>query len=178
MRPGKHARIAEKRSGGRYFASVYVRDSDGRRRRVERSSAKSPEDRVKAQTCGQYRQVWEIHVADQLGALLVTKLPTSRANAHIHVVRVRTPSQAGRSWRPRRQSSTGCRRGPWRRPSSSRCGQRWSLTRPAKGTVAPSRVACYSVARRAPVGYPALISPHSGDGGPRWPRPGAGTAAA
>jgi len=44
MQPGEHGRIAERSSGGRYFAATYVRDSDGRRRRVERSSEKSTED--------------------------------------------------------------------------------------------------------------------------------------
>lgn len=136
MRPGEHGRITEKRSAERFFASTYVRDADGKRRRVERSSiksaedarrrlqqhlverraplsdqlvtgrttlgdlfeiwlaAKSFEDGIKAQTCGQYRQVWETHGAGQLGALRVTELPTSRANAHIQAVAVATPSQA------------------------------------------------------------------------------------
>ncbi len=100
MRPGGHGRITERSSSGRFFASTYVRDMDGKRRRVERSgtksaedarrllqqhlaerrtplsdqlvterttlfdlfelglAAKSFEDGVKAQTCGQYRQVW------------------------------------------------------------------------------------------------------------------------
>jgi integrase len=44
MRPGEHGRITEKTSGGRHFASTYVRDADGQRRRVERSSNKSVED--------------------------------------------------------------------------------------------------------------------------------------
>lgn len=44
MAPGEHGRIAERVSGGKYFATTYVRDSDGKRRRVERSSDKSPED--------------------------------------------------------------------------------------------------------------------------------------
>jgi len=44
MAPGEHGRISERSSGGKYFATTYVRDSDGRRRRVERSSDKSPED--------------------------------------------------------------------------------------------------------------------------------------
>jgi integrase len=44
MLPGEHGRISEKVSGGRYYAATYVRDSDGRRRRVERSSSKSVED--------------------------------------------------------------------------------------------------------------------------------------
>lgn len=137
MRPGEHGRITEQRSNGRYFASTYVRDADGKRRRVERSSAKSAEDArrllqqhlaarraplsdqlvtdrttlvelfeiwiaaksfedgVKDQTCGQYRQTWETHGANQLGALRVTELPTSRANAHIQTVAVGAPSQAG-----------------------------------------------------------------------------------
>jgi hypothetical protein len=44
MRPGEHGRITEKISGGKFFASTYVRDGDGKRRRVERSSGKSVED--------------------------------------------------------------------------------------------------------------------------------------
>ena len=44
MEPGEHGRIAERASGGKYFATTYVRDSDGKRRRVERSSDKSAED--------------------------------------------------------------------------------------------------------------------------------------
>ncbi|MDN4520721.1 tyrosine-type recombinase/integrase [Mycolicibacterium austroafricanum] len=44
MAPGEHGRITESVSGGKYFATTYVRDSDGRRRRVERSSDKSAED--------------------------------------------------------------------------------------------------------------------------------------
>ena len=44
MRPGEHGQITQWSNGGRYFASTYVRDSDGRRRRVERSSDKSTED--------------------------------------------------------------------------------------------------------------------------------------
>ena len=44
MRPGEHGRITERFSGGRYFASTYVRDVDGKRRRVERSRDKSIED--------------------------------------------------------------------------------------------------------------------------------------
>jgi len=137
MAPGEHGRISEKRSGGRHFASAYVRDSDGKRRRVERSSAKSAEDArrllqqhlverraplsdqlvtgqttlgelfemwlsaksledgIKDQTCSQYRQVWRIHGVDRLGALRVAELPTSRANAHIQVVAMRSASQAG-----------------------------------------------------------------------------------
>jgi integrase len=44
MQPGEHGQITQKYSGGRFFASAYVRDRDGKRRRVERSSAKSHED--------------------------------------------------------------------------------------------------------------------------------------
>src|SRR4051794_19545663 len=44
MQPGEHGRITQWSSGGRYFASAYVRDPDGKRRRVERSSEKSTED--------------------------------------------------------------------------------------------------------------------------------------
>jgi integrase len=44
MLPGEHGRISERVSGGRFYAATYVRDSDGRRRRVERSSSKSVED--------------------------------------------------------------------------------------------------------------------------------------
>lgn len=136
MRPGEHGRITEKASGGRFFASTYVRDGDGKRRRVERSSDKSPEDArrllqrhlvarrtplsdqlvterttlaelfkiwlaaksfedgILEQTVGQYRQVWSKHGADQLGALRISELPTSRANAHIQAVAFDTPSQA------------------------------------------------------------------------------------
>ena len=48
--------------------------------------AKAVEDGIKEQTVGQYRQVWIKHGVDQLGALRVTDLPTSRANAHIQAV--------------------------------------------------------------------------------------------
>ncbi|WP_396912730.1 tyrosine-type recombinase/integrase [Mycolicibacterium sp.] len=44
MQPGEHGRITERSDGGKYFATTYVRDTDGRRRRVERSSSKSAED--------------------------------------------------------------------------------------------------------------------------------------
>ncbi|CPZ23206.1 Putative phage integrase [Mycobacteroides abscessus] len=44
LRPGEHGRITQRSSGGKFFASTYVRDSDGKRRRVERSSEKSAED--------------------------------------------------------------------------------------------------------------------------------------
>lgn len=44
MKPGDHGRITENKDGGRWVASVYVRDQDGRRRRVERSSTRSRED--------------------------------------------------------------------------------------------------------------------------------------
>jgi hypothetical protein len=44
LRPGEHGTITVKPSGGMFFASTYVRDADGKRRRVERSSSKSVED--------------------------------------------------------------------------------------------------------------------------------------
>lgn len=44
MEPGEHGRITQSTSGKRFFASTYVRDTDGKRRRVERSSDKSAED--------------------------------------------------------------------------------------------------------------------------------------
>ena len=44
MQPGEHGRITQWSSQGRHFASTYVRDADGKRRRVERSSDKSAED--------------------------------------------------------------------------------------------------------------------------------------
>lgn len=128
MRPGEHGRIAETQSGGKYFASTYVRDADGKRRRVERSSDKSPEaarrllqrhlvqrqtplsgqvlndrttlselfelwidmkaavDGVSQQTADQYRAVWKVHGAEQIGALRVAELPTSRANARLQAM--------------------------------------------------------------------------------------------
>ncbi len=57
--------------------------------------AKVFEDGIKPQTVGQYRQVWAKHGAERLGALRVSELPTSKANAHIQAVAVATPSQAG-----------------------------------------------------------------------------------
>lgn len=44
LRPGEHGRISERSSGGKFYATTYVRDHDGKRRRVERSSDKSAED--------------------------------------------------------------------------------------------------------------------------------------
>jgi integrase len=44
LRPGDHGRIAERSRAGRFLAETYVRDADGQRRRVERSSDKSIED--------------------------------------------------------------------------------------------------------------------------------------
>jgi hypothetical protein len=44
LRPGEHGKITESSSAGKYFATTYFRDSDGSRRRVERSSDKSAED--------------------------------------------------------------------------------------------------------------------------------------
>ncbi|MBO0884122.1 MAG: tyrosine-type recombinase/integrase, partial [Mycobacterium sp.] len=45
--------------------------------------AKAAEDGVRPQTADAYRAVWRTHGADQIGALRVTELPTSRANAHL-----------------------------------------------------------------------------------------------
>src|SRR5690349_4592913 len=44
MAPGEHGKIAERSHGGKHYATTYVRDPDGKRRRVERSSDKSAED--------------------------------------------------------------------------------------------------------------------------------------
>lgn len=44
LRPGEHGRISERASDGKFYAATYVRDHDGKRRRVERSSDKSAED--------------------------------------------------------------------------------------------------------------------------------------
>lgn len=135
MAPGEHGRITEWTSEGRFFASTYVRDSDGKRRRVERSSdksaedarrilqrhltqrrapltgqlvtekttlaelfdlwieAKAAEDGVSQQTAGQYRDVWKVHGAGQLGALRVTELPTSRAHAHLQTMGASTQAK-------------------------------------------------------------------------------------
>jgi integrase len=128
LQPGEHGRITEWSSGGVYFAATYVRDSDGKRRRVERSSSKSAEDArrllqrhlvnrraplsgqeitdrttiaelfdiwiesksvvdgVSPQTAQAYRAVWRVHGADQLGALRITELPASRANARLQAM--------------------------------------------------------------------------------------------
>ncbi|OBB95387.1 tyrosine-type recombinase/integrase [Mycobacterium sp. 852002-40037_SCH5390672] len=136
LEPGEHGRITEWSSAGRHFAATYVRDADGKRRRVERSSEKSTEaarlilqrhlanrraplsgqlvtdkttlaelfeiwlsakvieDGLKPQTVGQYRQAWAKHGAPYVGALRITELPTSRANAHIQAVAAGTPAQA------------------------------------------------------------------------------------
>lgn len=48
LAPGEHGKITERVSGQMFFASTYVRDSDGKRRRVERSSEKSAEDARRA----------------------------------------------------------------------------------------------------------------------------------
>ncbi|MGA7130968.1 MAG: tyrosine-type recombinase/integrase [Mycobacterium sp.] len=128
LRPGEHGSITVKASGGMFFASTYVRDADGKRRRVERSSSKSVEDArrilqrhltnrraplsgqavtertslselfelwvetkelvdgVSDQTAQAYRDVWKVHGKHQLGALRVTELPTSRANAYLQQI--------------------------------------------------------------------------------------------
>ncbi|MGY4647656.1 tyrosine-type recombinase/integrase [Mycobacterium sp. URHB0021] len=126
LRPGEHGRITLKASNGRFLASTYVRDADGKRRRVERSSdrsaedarrvlqrhlrdrrqpvdrgqalsdrttlaelfelwieSKAAEDGIADQTADQYRAVWRVHGAGQLGALQVTELSTSAASKHL-----------------------------------------------------------------------------------------------
>lgn len=125
LQPGEHGRLTEWSASGKHFAATYVRDADGKRRRVERSSEKSTEDArrilqrhlakrraplagqivtdktslselfdiwietkaavdgVSQQTADQYRAVWKVHGEDQLGALRVTELPASRANARL-----------------------------------------------------------------------------------------------
>lgn len=44
MQPGEHGKITESRRRDVFIATTYVRDADGKRRRVERSSDKSAED--------------------------------------------------------------------------------------------------------------------------------------
>jgi integrase len=44
MRPGEHGQVTVKSDRSRWTAATYVRDPDGRRRRVERSSDRSAED--------------------------------------------------------------------------------------------------------------------------------------
>lgn len=126
MAPGEHGQISQRSSNGRYFASTYVRDTDGKRRRVERSSAKSAEDARRAlqrhlkdrkaptaataaitarttlaelfelwidakstedgistQTADQYRQIWSKHGANQIGALRVSEVSTTRVHQHL-----------------------------------------------------------------------------------------------
>lgn len=46
-------------------------------------AAKVTEDGLKDQSVGQYRQAWRIHGANQLGALRIRELQTSRADAHL-----------------------------------------------------------------------------------------------
>lgn len=44
---------------------------------------KATEGDIEPQTAAQYRQVWSTHGANQLGALRIRELPTSRADAHL-----------------------------------------------------------------------------------------------
>lgn len=44
MAPGEHGQLSVRTNNGKFYAATYVRDSDGKRRRVERSSTKSAED--------------------------------------------------------------------------------------------------------------------------------------
>lgn len=46
-------------------------------------TAKVTEDGLKDQSVGQYRQAWRIHGANQLGALRIRELQTSRADSHL-----------------------------------------------------------------------------------------------
>jgi integrase len=136
MLPGEHGSITVRGVGGRFVASTYARDSDGKRRRVERSSEKSAEDArrllhrhlarrrapisgrdvtdrttlselfllwveqkqvvdgVRPQSVDHYRMVWRTHGADQLGALRIPELSTSRAQDHLQGIGSR--SQANR----------------------------------------------------------------------------------
>lgn len=43
-------------------------------------------DGISQQTADHYRAVWKVHGAAQLGALRVTELPTSRANARLQAM--------------------------------------------------------------------------------------------
>jgi integrase len=47
---------------------------------------------LKGQTAQQYRDVWRLHCGQQLGALRITELTTSRADAHLRVL----PASAGK----------------------------------------------------------------------------------
>lgn len=47
---------------------------------------KAAEGDIEPQTAAQYRQVWSTHAADQLGALRIRELPTSRADAHLKAI--------------------------------------------------------------------------------------------
>lgn len=135
LAPGDHGRITERVSGGKYYATTYFRDSDGTRRRVERSSdksaedarrllqrhlkdrrppvtkqevtdrttlaelfevwivAKAAEDGVSSQTADQYRQVWAKHGANQLGALRIREVDTTRAHAHVQAMGATTQAK-------------------------------------------------------------------------------------
>ncbi|KGI70251.1 tyrosine-type recombinase/integrase [Mycolicibacterium rufum] len=135
MLPGEHGRITERSHGGKYYATTYFRDSDGKRRRVERSSDKSAEDArrmlqrhlkdrrppiteqevtdrstlselfelwivakadqdgVSEQTVDQYRQVWARHGANQLGALRIREVDTTRAHRHVQAMGATTQAK-------------------------------------------------------------------------------------
>ena len=49
-------------------------------------TTKVSEDGLKGQTAQQYRDVWRLHSGQQLGALRITELTTSRADAHLRVL--------------------------------------------------------------------------------------------
>ncbi|MEX3652425.1 tyrosine-type recombinase/integrase [Mycolicibacterium fortuitum] len=56
-------------------------------------AAKVSEDGVKGQTDTQYRDMWRLHGEQQLGALRITELTTSRADAHLKAL---TPGPAAK----------------------------------------------------------------------------------
>jgi hypothetical protein len=200
MLPGEHGRLTERSSGGIFFASAYVRDADGRRRRVERSSAKSNEDArrvlqrhlakrraplsgqavtertslselfelwieakelvdgVSEQTAQAYREVWRVHGAQQLGALRVTELPTSRANAHLQQMGSMTQAK---------------------RAADDLAGMYGLAVRYDVLTVVQhAPVAARGTPGRSVVDDSPLASADGGHRGPRCPWAGAGTAAA
>lgn len=70
MAPGDYGKFTERFKDGKWFVTTYVRDSDGRRRRVERSSLKSAEDA---------RRQLQRHLADRT-APLTGQLVTERTS--------------------------------------------------------------------------------------------------
>ncbi|BDT84595.1 site-specific integrase [Nocardia cyriacigeorgica] len=133
LAPGEWGKITTAAAGpGKFTATTYVRDADGKRRQVERSG-RSEEDarrnllrelkdrtaptaaatvndkttlaelfttwlatkkKTKQQTRDLYAQVWKVHGEQQIGALRIRELPTSRAERHIEQVAAKAPAQA------------------------------------------------------------------------------------